>query len=82
MKKIIFSSIVAIAFLTSCGNTKTSGGKTDSMATPAQTGTTPANSGSQIAGVKYQCPMQCEGTKTYDKPGKCPQCGMEMKEVK
>jgi len=29
----------------------------------------------------YQCPMQCEGTKTYDKPGKCPVCGMDLKAV-
>ena len=30
----------------------------------------------------YQCPMKCEGEKTYDKPGKCPVCGMNLKEVK
>jgi Heavy metal binding domain len=29
----------------------------------------------------YQCPMQCEGDKTYDKPGKCPVCGMDLKQV-
>lgn len=29
--------------------------------------------------VAFQCPMKCEGAKTYDKPGKCPKCGMEMK---
>ena len=30
----------------------------------------------------YQCPMKCEGdTKTYDKPGKCPVCGMDLKPV-
>lgn len=29
----------------------------------------------------YQCPMKCEGDKTYDKPGKCPVCGMEMETV-
>ncbi len=29
----------------------------------------------------YQCPMKCEGDKTYDKPGKCPKCGMELKKV-
>lgn len=27
----------------------------------------------------YQCPMKCEGDKTYGKPGKCPKCGMELK---
>jgi len=27
----------------------------------------------------YQCPMKCEGEKTYSKQGKCPKCGMELK---
>ena len=32
--------------------------------------------------VVYQCPMKCEGVdKTYDKPGSCPVCKMELKEV-
>ncbi|CAG5082061.1 heavy metal translocating P-type ATPase [Parvicella tangerina] len=29
-------------------------------------------------GAKYYCPMQCEGDKTYDKPGDCPVCGMAL----
>ena len=29
----------------------------------------------------YQCPMQCEGDKTYDKEGKCPVCEMDLKKV-
>lgn len=30
----------------------------------------------------YYCPMHCEGEKTYDKPGDCPVCGMDLvKEV-
>ena len=29
----------------------------------------------------YQCPMQCEGDKTYDKPGKCPECKMDLEEI-
>lgn len=29
------------------------------------------------AGV-YYCPMHCEGDKTYDKPGDCPVCGMDL----
>jgi Heavy metal binding domain len=28
--------------------------------------------------VVYQCPMDCELGKTYEKPGKCPVCEMEM----
>ena len=30
----------------------------------------------------YQCPMKCDGTKTYAKKGKCPQCTMELKLAK
>lgn len=26
----------------------------------------------------YHCPMACEGDKTYDKPGKCPVCKMDL----
>jgi len=29
----------------------------------------------------YACPMHCEGDKTYDESGKCPVCGMFLKEV-
>jgi len=26
----------------------------------------------------YQCPMKCEGEKTYDSPGNCPVCNMRL----
>jgi len=32
------------------------------------------------SGVFY-CPMHCEGDKTYDKPGDCPVCGMDLVEL-
>ena len=28
--------------------------------------------------TKYQCPMNCEGNKTYNQPGKCPVCNMQL----
>ena len=31
-----------------------------------------------IAGL-YQCPMDCENGKTYEEPGKCPECKMDLK---
>lgn len=35
-----------------------------------------------VAKVEYQCPMKCEGDKTYtDKDMKCPVCGMGLKKV-
>jgi len=30
----------------------------------------------------YQCPMKCEGDKTYSEPGRCPVCGMNLAPVK
>lgn len=29
---------------------------------------------------KFYCPMHCEGDKTYDQPGDCPVCGMDLVE--
>lgn len=28
--------------------------------------------------VIYQCPMDCEKGKTYDKAGQCPECNMDL----
>ncbi len=36
----------------------------------------------EIALATYQCPMKCEQDKTYDAPGQCPTCKMDLKEVK
>ena len=75
MKKIIFSALIAVAFLASCG------GDTTKTKTDSATGATNPASGTNVAAVKYQCPMKCEGEKTYDKPGNCPLCQMEMKKI-
>ena len=29
----------------------------------------------------YQCPMKCEGEKTYSAPGNCPVCNMHLTAV-
>ena len=29
----------------------------------------------------YQCPMKCEGDKTYEKEGTCPKCGMDLEKM-
>lgn len=34
------------------------------------------------AGAKFMCPMNCEKGKTYDKPGTCPVCNMNLEPVK
>ena len=38
--------------------------------------------GNVILDTVYQCPMKCEGDKTYAEPGKCPVCGMNLREIK
>lgn len=70
MKKLILSSVIAIAFLASCGGDAAKS-KSDSV-----------QASGDVAAVKYQCPMKCEGDKTYDAAGKCPMCQMDTKEVK
>ena len=35
-----------------------------------------------IEKIEYSCPMKCEGDKTYDKPGTCPTCGMNLTKSK
>jgi len=32
----------------------------------------------QVVATLYQCPMHCEGDKTYEEPGNCPVCEMEL----
>ncbi|NCI46700.1 heavy metal translocating P-type ATPase [Sediminibacterium soli] len=41
-------------------------------------GTPASKPASGNSGGKYYCPMHCEGDKTYDKPGNCPVCGMDL----
>ena len=36
----------------------------------------------KTSSTAFECPMKCEGDKTYDKAGKCPKCGMELTEKK
>ena len=40
-----------------------------------------SNSSTTPTGDVYQCPMKCEGLK-FDKPGKCPVCGMDLEKQK
>ena len=35
----------------------------------------------EMAMTAYQCPMKCEGEKTYEEEGTCPKCKMDLKEI-
>lgn len=60
--------LTAILFIASCGG-ENSSNKDEKAGTE------------QMANAKYQCPMKCEGEKTYDKPGQCPVCNMDLKKL-
>ena len=64
MKKIIIPAL--LVFMFSCAQKK------QDTSTEVKQDTT------QVSNAVYQCPMDCEKGKTYDKPGKCPVCGMDL----
>ncbi len=41
----------------------------------------PVSKNFENKGGAYYCPMHCEGDKTYDKPGQCPVCGMNLEKA-
>jgi len=43
--------------------------------------TKPAATTTEETAALYQCPMKCEGEKTYTEQAKCPSCGMDMEKV-
>ncbi|WP_052188101.1 heavy metal-binding domain-containing protein [Cellulophaga sp. Hel_I_12] len=65
MKKIITLFVFSILFMTSCKEAKTESTKEENQETA----------------MVYQCPMDCELGKTYDEPGTCPVCKMDLKAV-
>jgi len=68
--RLFFLSLIitgTISVFSSC-----SGGTTN------ETSNVPAKVDSTEVTEVYSCPMNCEGGKTYDKPGQCPVCGMDL----
>jgi len=72
MKKIILLCIPALLMAYACNNSKSTENKS------GNTGTAGDSSKTEI----YQCPMDCEKGKTYDQPGQCPVCGMDLEKKK
>lgn len=65
MKSVITAAVLATAFfLASCGNS--SNEKSNS------------NASEKVETAMYQCPMKCEGEKTYAEKGTCPVCKMDL----
>ena len=77
MKQFKFLLVLAIAiFSFSAVNAQTKKQVKKTTTTKKTNAKKPA-----AAAVKYQCPMKCEGDKTYAKAGKCPICNMALSKV-
>jgi heavy metal-binding protein len=79
-------SILLVALSLSLGVVLTSCKEEKKEAVPEETKTEmqenhAADKADMAMNDKYQCTMDCEKGKTYDEPGKCPVCNMDMKKV-
>lgn len=79
MKKVVFI-LAIVATLTACNKTKTAEANTEAATTTEATTESHEHKEGEAHDEKvaYVCPMDCENGKTYDKPGKCPKCEMDL----
>ena len=89
-KTIYLTAIMAMIFavgsitFTGCGNasnTKSNEHQHEATEAEHQHDMDDGHDHGDIAEANYQCPMKCEGDKTYSKEGNCPVCKMELKKV-
>lgn len=79
MKKINLKLVIVLIggslVMASCGNSDTK--QHDNMNHVENMEMT----GEHAEHTHYQCPMKCEGEKTYEEHGICPVCEMDLKEM-
>ncbi len=81
MKKAIFVLVAVLSvtvLFTSCKETKKGEVKKEEVK-KENVEMHNHDKGDMMAAAVYQCPMDCEKGKTYDKPGSCPVCKMDLK---
>lgn len=84
MKKVILMFTIVFAIvLTSCKNDHKHGADTHEHETEntEEHKSHDSEKGDMAMADKYQCPMDCEKGKTFDKDGKCSVCEMDLKKV-
>ena len=79
MKKVVII-LALVASLAACNKTKTAEANAETTKTTEATTQSTENKDGETSDAKvaYVCPMNCENGKTYDQPGKCPKCEMEL----
>ena len=86
MKHAILALVILFGMM-SCNNQKKEGHDTSSEVTEQkeheanEKNAEAVDHGYEMAMTTYQCPMKCEGEKTYAEEGACPKCKMDLKEI-
>ncbi len=92
MKKITIAVALIFSFgimFTSCNETKKEVKEeateqvqeVEKVAEEVKAEATEENQSEDVATATFQCPMKCEGDKTYAEAGACPTCKMDLKKV-
>ena len=80
MKKIIYLAMLVFGlsvFIVSCKHDEKHNEKHEQESSTSLG----AEKADLAMNAEYQCPMDCENGKTYDKEGECPECKMALKKV-
>lgn len=86
MKKLVFA--IAVVFtvgftVTSCKSEQKETKEVEKeIVKEAEGVVNKAEATKTMALATYQCPMKCEAEKTYNKPGQCPTCKMDLAVIK
>ena len=70
MKRLIYFASIAMLGLLACKGNENKENATKEVSTSVDS--------TAVHAASYACPMDCEEGKVYDKPGKCPVCGMDL----
>ena len=87
MKKTVLTVGIAMLFVVGsatfigCGNSENHDGDTHEHAEGEHHEHAEGEEHHEAETVAYYCPMKCEGDKTYEEAGSCPECGMDLVEV-
>lgn len=77
MKKLIL--MLCVCFSLAIISCKETAKETEAEVETEMSQENAANEADMAMAAEYQCPMDCEEGKTYDKEGTCPVCKMDLK---
>ena len=78
MKRVLYLSMILLSISIVVVSCKDKEAQEDNTEASTSLG---AEKADLAMNAEYQCPMDCENGKTYDKEGECPECKMALKKV-